>query len=304
LCTGARASTRPPRPVPGNLHGRWNGVRDSHLTANRYIHPRIARRGFSSPAGPSASPGHCPTPAARQRRAAIQAFLPLLPCPSVADNDVGAVASSSARPDNHRPRPFTLIACRARRDPAMPFGHALLEHEIGRHSRLGCRIGILPADLQHRGRVIVGLARLLRAHQRVSAHHDDRCANKAFERRSRNIPYCINHRLAGECYGPGYCPAPTPEARLCTTKPRKATSAVGPSHSGVDAATAVTTNAYAGATTITTPGPTVRNVAHRICATHPTQLPVRASYQYAPGANLRCAIGRAIAGAAGCPLIV
>jgi len=110
----------------------------------------------------------------------------------------------------------------------MPFSHALLEHEIGRHSRLGCRIGILPANLQHRGCVVVGLARLLRAHHRISAHQDDCCANKAFERRSRGIPYYINHRLASECYGPGYCPAPLPEARFCRSKPRRATSAVGP----------------------------------------------------------------------------
>jgi hypothetical protein len=78
----------------------------------------------------------------------------------------------------------------------MPFSHALLEHEIGRHSCLGCCIGILPADLEHRGRVVVGLARLLSAHHRISAHQDDRCANKAFECRSRDIPYYTNHRLA------------------------------------------------------------------------------------------------------------
>jgi len=95
----------------------------------------------------------------------------------------------------------------------MPFSHALLEHEIGRHSRLGCRIGILPANLQHRGRVVVELARLLRAHHRISAHQHDRCANKAFERRSRDI-YYINHRLASECYGPGYCSAPIPDQIL------------------------------------------------------------------------------------------
>jgi Phage integrase, N-terminal SAM-like domain len=30
----------------------------------------------------------------------------------------------------------------------------------------------------------------------ISAHQDDRCANKAFECRSRDIPYYTNHRLA------------------------------------------------------------------------------------------------------------
>jgi hypothetical protein len=54
------------------------------------------------------------------------------------------------------------------------------------------------------------------------------------------------------------------------SRPGGKRSAVGPSHRGVEAATAVATNAHAGAAAITAPGPAVRNVAHRICVTHPT----------------------------------
>src|SRR6516162_1336123 len=51
------------------------------------------------------------------------------------------------------------------------------------------------------------------------------------------------------------------------SRPGGKRSAVGPSHRGVEAATAVANNAHAGAAAITAPGPAVRNVAHRICVT-------------------------------------
>ena len=60
----------------------------------------------------------------------------------------------------HRPGDLTLIARRAGGYPAVPLRHALTEHEIGWHPPLCVRI--LPADLLHQGRVVVGLARPLR----------------------------------------------------------------------------------------------------------------------------------------------
>src|SRR5689334_6509581 len=60
----------------------------------------------------------------------------------------------------HRPGQFAVIGRRAGRHPAMPLRHALIEHETGRHPNLGVRI--LAADLLHRSRVVVGLARPLR----------------------------------------------------------------------------------------------------------------------------------------------
>jgi hypothetical protein len=49
--------------------------------------------------------------------------------------------------------------------------HALIEHEIGRHPNLCVRI--LPADLLHQTRVVVGLARPLRKRGGTRAQEDD-----------------------------------------------------------------------------------------------------------------------------------
>jgi len=57
----------------------------------------------------------------------------------------------------------------------VPLKHALIEHEIGWHPRLRC--GVLPADLLHQGRVVVGLARPLRKRGDTCAQEDDRCRN-------------------------------------------------------------------------------------------------------------------------------
>src|SRR5215471_21303098 len=73
----------------------------------------------------------------------------------------------------HRPRHFALIACRAGRQPAVSLGHALAEHEIGRHSPLGGRV--VPANLLDRSRVVVDLAQLLRQRRAASAQENDRC---------------------------------------------------------------------------------------------------------------------------------
>jgi hypothetical protein len=52
-------------------------------------------------------------------------------------------------------------------------GHALAEHEIGRHSPLGS--GVIPANLLDRSRVVVGLAQPLRQRHAAPAQENDRC---------------------------------------------------------------------------------------------------------------------------------
>jgi len=58
----------------------------------------------------------------------------------------------------------------------VPLGHALIEHEIGRHPDLSVRV--LPADLLHQGRVVVGSARALRKRSGPCAEEDDRRETK------------------------------------------------------------------------------------------------------------------------------
>ena len=57
----------------------------------------------------------------------------------------------------------------------MSLGHALAEHEIGRHSPLGGRV--VPANLLDRSCVVVDLAQLLRQRRAASAQEDDCCAS-------------------------------------------------------------------------------------------------------------------------------
>ena len=73
---------------------------------------------------------------------------------------------------SHRPGQFAVIGGRAGSHPAVPFGHALIEHEIGRHPTL--RVRILPADLLHQTRVVGGLVRPLRKRAGTCAQEDDR----------------------------------------------------------------------------------------------------------------------------------
>jgi hypothetical protein len=61
----------------------------------------------------------------------------------------------------------------------MPLRHALTEHEIGWHPPLCVRV--LPADLLHQGRVVVGLARPLRKRGGTCAQEDDRRATQRAE---------------------------------------------------------------------------------------------------------------------------
>ena len=91
---------------------------------------------------------------------------------SLCEYRIGASLVTSAMPC-HRPRHFALVGRRAGRQAAVPLGHALVEHEIGWHSDLGA--GILPADLLHHGRVVVGLARPLRERGGTCAQKDNRC---------------------------------------------------------------------------------------------------------------------------------
>jgi hypothetical protein len=61
----------------------------------------------------------------------------------------------------------------------MPLRHALTEHQIGWHPSLCVRI--LPADLLHHGRVVVGLAWPLRKRGGTCAQEDDRRATQRAE---------------------------------------------------------------------------------------------------------------------------
>ena len=74
----------------------------------------------------------------------------------------------------HRPGQFALITC-GPGHPAVPLGHALLEHEFGCHPRH--RGGVVPADLLYQGRIVVGLAGPLRKRGRTCRQQDARCEN-------------------------------------------------------------------------------------------------------------------------------
>jgi hypothetical protein len=97
----------------------------------------------------------------------------------------------------HRPGQFALIGCRAGRQPAVPFRHALIEHEIGRHPPL-C-VCVLSADLLHHDRVVVGLARPLRKRRGTCAQKDDRreTATKYGASRARHRFNLINAPAIG-----------------------------------------------------------------------------------------------------------
>ena len=82
--------------------------------------------------------------------------------------------SVTAAMPRHRPGQFALITC-GPGHPAVPLGHALLEHEFGCHPRH--RGGVVPADLLYRGRIVIGLAGPLRKRGRTCAQQDARCEN-------------------------------------------------------------------------------------------------------------------------------
>jgi hypothetical protein len=67
----------------------------------------------------------------------------------------------------------------------VPLGHALIEHEIRRHPPLRGRV--LPADLLHQGRVVVGLARPLCKRGGTCTQEDDRCKNGYWQARPLSL---------------------------------------------------------------------------------------------------------------------
>ena len=96
--------------------------------------------------------------------------------------------SVTAAMPRHRPGQFALIAC-GRSHPAVPLGHALLEHEIGCHPRH--RGGVVPTDLLYQGRIVVGLAGPSRKRGRTCRQQDARCENGSVISASIAPPHVI-----------------------------------------------------------------------------------------------------------------